>query len=113
MSHTFEPILILIYGVDQVNILSTCCSLFLKELRVFFEWASLVAQMVKNLPAIWEIRVNQLNNASSLTSMKSTYKLASLQLKGESCFPHIYFQLSGSDSLLVFGCERGEKNKET
>ena len=54
MSHTFEPKLILIYGVDQVNILSTYCSLFLKEPRVFFEWASLVAQMVKNLPAIWE-----------------------------------------------------------
>ena len=62
MSHTFEPKLIWIYGVDQVNILSTYCSLFLKEPRVFFEQASLVAQMVKNLPAIWETQVQPLEN---------------------------------------------------
>ena len=73
MSHTFEPILILIYGVDQVNILSTCCSLFLKELRVFFEWASLVAQTVKNLPAIWEIRVQSLGQEDPLEKGMATH----------------------------------------
>ena len=66
MSHTFEPKLIWIYGVDQVNILSTYCSLFLKEPRVFFEQASLVAQMVKNLPAIWETQVQPLGQEDPL-----------------------------------------------
>ena len=73
MSHTFEPKLIWIYGVDQVNILSTYCSLFLKEPRVFFEQASLVAQMVKNLPAIWETQVRSLCQEDPLEKGLATH----------------------------------------
>ena len=36
------------------RILTTCNLLKKKKLSIFFSWASLVAQMVKNLPVMWE-----------------------------------------------------------
>ena len=49
-----------------------CCVSFLDNLNVY-NWASLVAQLVKNLPAMWETWVRSLGWEGPLEKGKATH----------------------------------------